>query len=328
MENGGSELDIQMIGAGSLGLLYAGKLAASGAKVTLWCRSDEQAAAIHSSGITIHHSDGGELHIPPGVVQAHPLSEFHEEAGAAADYLVLMVKQQGIEDLVERVFIPYGRSIQRCVCFQNGTGHLELLQQHLPSGAIYAAITTEGAKRIGPREVLHAGSGTTTIGPYNTEGMPESGQKSASREISDIRLIELLNRAGFKTYLSNEIYTAIYRKLMINAVINPLTALWRIPNGALLEDPMRIQLMKELFDEACAVYDAAGISREDHLWDQIVGVCRMTSTNTSSMLKDVLEGRATEISWINGSIVRLGQRHGVAAPKHELLCRLIEGTTK
>lgn len=320
-------MDIHIIGAGSLGLLYAGKLAAAGSRITLWCRSEEQAASIARTGITIQNNSADRLHSPPGLIHARPLSQFYDGGGLGADYLFLMIKQHGIQDIIQPVFAAYGSRIRRCVCFQNGTGHLELLQPHIAAGALYAAITTEGATRIGPGEVLHAGGGTTTIGLYDAEAIQGQRQKLKDPNNSDNELIELLNGAGFKAYLSNEIHTAIYRKLMINAVINPLTALWRIPNGALLDDPLRVQLMKELYDEAIAVYDAAFIPREPNLWDQIVDVCRATSSNTSSMLKDVHEGRTTEVSWINGSIVRLGHRHGVPAPKHEMLCRLIEGIT-
>jgi 2-dehydropantoate 2-reductase len=119
--------------------------------------------------------------------------------------------------------------------------------------------------------------------------------------------------------------TIIYRKLLINAVINPLTAIWRIPNGGLLASGERMKLMRELYDEAVAVYDACGIVHENGTWDSIIGVCRATSGNTSSMLADVLAARATEIRWINGSIVEMAERSGLAVPLHRWMCRMVEG---
>ena len=201
---------------------------------------------------------------------------------------------------------------------------MELLNRYLPAWELYAAITTEGAKRTGPASVLHAGHGTTTIGRLpQAEG--SSGQEQEDE--SEIELVKQLNRAGFESFLSKEMEEMIYRKLLMNAVINPLTALWRVRNGELLASPQRVAIMRALYDEGMAVYKAGNIPCGSHLWEQIEQVCRSTSDNTSSMLKDVLEGRTTEAAWINGSIVRMGRRYRVATPHHELILQLIEGMT-
>ncbi|MNI68951.1 2-dehydropantoate 2-reductase [compost metagenome] len=83
--------------------------------------------------------------------------------------------------------------------------------------------------------------------------------------------------------------------------------------------------MRELYDEAAAVCDAAGIYREDSLWDEILNVCRATSGNRSSMLADVLASRETEIRWINGALAELARRTGVDVPLHRGIIRIIEG---
>ncbi|RAR45557.1 ketopantoate reductase family protein [Paenibacillus sp. MDMC362] len=315
-------MNIHIIGGGSLGLLYAGKLADSGCRVTLWCRSEEQADKLRASGITIEETDRHQ------VIDAHAFSvsswsSFAESGGGAdADYLFLMLKQQGIEEIAAEMLALFGEDHRRLLCFQNGTGHLERLQDLLPMWTIYAAITTEGAKRTSSVSVLHAGRGTTTIGKMMPDG---SSLDALSQETHEIKLVKQLNRAGFEAFLSNEMDEMIYRKLLINAVINPLTALWRIPNGELLTSPERVSLMKQLYNEGIAVYEAAGIPYGSGLWEWILSVCQSTSSNTSSMLKDVMEGRTTEVAWINGSIVRLGQKYGISVPIHELITQLIEG---
>ncbi|MGV2805670.1 2-dehydropantoate 2-reductase, partial [Clostridium perfringens] len=86
-----------------------------------------------------------------------------------------------------------------------------------------------------------------------------------------------------------------------------------------------VRLMKQLYHEGIAVYEAAGIPYGSGLWEWIISVCQSTSGNTSSMLKDVMDGRTTEVAWINGSIVRLGQKYGISVPTHELVTQLIEG---
>ena len=316
-------MNIHIIGAGSLGLLYAGKLAASGCGVTVWCRSEEQASKLRASGITIEEIEGKPQTVAPHAFSVRAWDAFAESGAAAdADYLFLMLKQQGIEEMAREVLAPFGHHRRNLICFQNGTGHLERLRELLPMWKLYAAITTEGAKRTSSSSVLHAGHGTTTIGKM----MPAASFIGAtSREDHEIELVKELNRAGFEALLSNEMDEMIYRKLLMNAVINPLTALWRIPNGALLSSHERVGLMKQLYHEGILVYEAAGIPYGNKLWEWIVSVCQSTSGNTSSMLKDVMDGRTTEVAWINGSIVQLGHKYGVSVPKHELITQLIEG---
>lgn len=316
-------MNIHIIGAGSLGLLYAGKLADSGCRVALWCRRDEQADKLRASGITVEEGNGQHKLIHSKSLTIRAWSSFAEQGAAAdADYLFLMVKQQGIEALAAQLLAPHGHEHRRLVCYQNGTGHMERLQELLPAWTLYAAITTEGAKRTSAVSVLHAGRGTTTIGKL----LPEQGSLSPiSEDDGENELVKQLNRAGFEAFLSNEMDVMIYRKLLMNAVINPLTALWRIPNGELLSSPERIRLMQQLYDEGIAVYEAGGIPYGSRLWEWIVTVCESTSGNTSSMLKDVMDGRTTEVAWINGSIVRLGHKYGISVPKHELIVQLIEG---
>lgn len=312
-------MNIHIIGAGSLGLLYGGKLADAGCRVTLWCRSEEQADQLRSRGIFIQGVEGKRLLVESTDFTVSSWSSFAaSNAVAEADYIFCMLKQQGIEHMAAELLAPHGQDHSRLICFQNGTGHIERLHEQLPNWSIYAAITTEGAKRTSAASVLHAGHGTTTIGKI----IPD---ENSLQEDAEIELVNQLNRAGFEAFLSKEMKEIIYRKLLMNAVINPLTALWRITNGELLMSPERVDLMKQLYDEGIAVYEAGNIPYGSNLWEAIIQVCRSTSDNTSSMLKDVLENRTTEVAWINGSIADMGHTFGVSVPTHELIEQLIRG---
>jgi 2-dehydropantoate 2-reductase len=133
-----------------------------------------------------------------------------------------------------------------------------------------------------------------------------------------------MNAAGFRTHLSNQMKGIVWNKLIINSVINPLTALLRIRNGELpLTEPRR-QLMRGLLAEAREAAAGEGVPTRDDLWEQIVQVCANTAANSSSMLQDVAEGRKTEIAWINGAMIGLARLRGIPMPLHETICRLIE----
>lgn len=155
------------------------------------------------------------------------------------------------------------------ICFQNGTGHMEMLGGMLPNANLYVAVTTEAAKRKSLTEVIHAGAGEVWIGKWS---LGDGQAHSIHNDLKANNLIEVLIMAGFAAFLSNEVDTMIYRKLLINAVINPLTAIWRIPNGELLSSEQRLQLMKEVFEEAIIVYDFCEITYDKDAWDNILQV--------------------------------------------------------
>ncbi|MRN55681.1 ketopantoate reductase family protein [Paenibacillus monticola] len=320
-------MKIDIIGAGSLGLLLAGKLIHAGNEVRLWCRSVEQCRELSNSGLSVSFEDDqAEIEISGDQFVSAPVREFPATyLREPSEWIVITVKQDILHHVLPEFLSPLRQQQTYIVCFQNGLGHMEMLQELLPYADLYAVVTTEAAKRKTLTKVIHAGKGESWLGKWPVEKQMVGEHHKEQDEIQAISLLGALSLAGFTALLSKEVDTMIYRKLLINAVINPLTAIWRIPNGGLLVSEQRMQLMRELYAEAISVYEACGIVHEDNAWDNILAVCQSTAGNTSSMLADVLASRATEIRWINGSLVEMAERSGMAVPLHRWICQLIEG---
>ncbi|WP_379161206.1 ketopantoate reductase family protein [Paenibacillus sp. sgz5001063] len=323
----GDSMKIDVIGAGSLGLLLAGKLILSGAEVRLWCRSEAQAEELSRSGITVSYENGNlSQHLQGTSFQVGPISGYADTIlRQPGEWTAIMLKQNAFHNMLPKILAPLRHTRLQVVCFQNGIGHVELLQELLPEASLWAAVTTEAAKRKTLTEVIHTGLGETFIGKRGNKISNEPKVTLKEDDIAAIRLTHALTAAGFRALMSKEVDTMIYRKLLFNAVINPLTAIWRIQNGELIVSEERIQLMKELYLEATSVYEASGIKVDVQAWEGIIDVCRATSGNISSMLADVLASRDTEIRWINGSIVAMADRAGIAVPLHRWICRMVEG---
>ncbi|WJH33076.1 2-dehydropantoate 2-reductase [Paenibacillus sp. CC-CFT747] len=134
----------------------------------------------------------------------------------------------------------------------------------------------------------------------------------------------MLRRAGFTPQRSEDIRTAMWDKLLINAVINPLTGLLSVPNGALLENRESEDLMRRLLQEGVEVLTREGYTADNTIGDRVRTVCRQTAANSSSMLQDLTKGRKTEIEWINGYLLRLADKHGVDLPVNRTLYSLIK----
>lgn len=321
-------MKIEIIGSGALGMLFGGMLAASGEEVAFWTRTAEQAANLREHGIVVKGPNGSTSYIAPDGISANSIEEAMERNESdRPDWILLTVKQRHIDtELLSRMKARMG-SKTKIACFQNGVGHIEKIKASFADHSVYAVITTEGAKREGGPVVIRAGHGATRIGipGYSGFGNLEGfkAEKNEKAKEAEESLVNRLKKAGFESFLSNDIDKEIYRKLLINAVINPLTALLRIPNGELLEDTDRTELIRQLCEEGIRVYQACNIPYDPDMYSIIAGVCRSTSVNTSSMLKDVLEGLPTEVDYINGYLVEMARSVNLEVPGHETLWRLI-----
>ncbi|MFL1674253.1 ketopantoate reductase family protein [Paenibacillus dendritiformis] len=314
---------VDIIGGGALGLLFAGRLLAGGeAGVRLWTRTEEQAEKIRTEGFEAVELSGQRSRYEGVDAFPLPLAPARlRRHGLEAGMIWLFVKQTHIGPELLSVLAEMPRQPgATLVCFQNGVGHAEALAGVWPSPSLAVAVTTEAAAREGMNRIRHTGSGATWIGP----AAAEEDARSHALNFSCVSAKNLLEKAGIEAFVSNNIEDMVYQKLLVNAVINPLTALLRVKNGELLDGAERMELMRDLLAEAAGVYHAAGIPvNEEEAWKRIMDVCRLTAGNTSSMLQDILAGRPTECEAITGAIIRLGARYGAGTPLHQTIYRLI-----
>lgn len=294
-----------VIGGGSVGLLYTARLVLSGQSVTVVTRSAHQADQLQQTGIFFHQLDGTTVQVP---VSASPI----ERGLPEAHLYLLTVKQTDLSDLLPALsHIP---ASARVIALQNGMGHQELLAQVVSDRQRFFAINTEGARRLSPTEVVHTGSGLLRVGTWDHDSTRDAVIRS---------FVEWAKSIGMQAVYEEAIMPFAWRKLLANALINPLTALFDVPNGALLDNPHTLRLMRELFTEAAAVAVCSGQKIEEADWEEIVTICRNTSRNLSSMLQDVKRQRRTEVEAINGYLVKKGKEAGIPTPLHETLLRAI-----
>ncbi|MBA9085216.1 2-dehydropantoate 2-reductase [Fontibacillus solani] len=324
-------MKFDIVGAGALGLLFGGGLAASGENVVFWTRSEEQARILTAEGIELGDEAGNYRVIQPDNFEAYCVDSIIDRSVRQPDWLIITTKQWHVDDhLFEAVQHLCGQET-KVVCFQNGTGHVEAFQAIVKDIPVYAAVTTEGSRRKDARSVVRSKPGTTMIGiparhsPHGVELLTEGKYREGFADQTAEYLTKKLILAGFPALMSKDIDRDIYRKLLINSVINPLTAIWRVPNGDLLVVSERRKILRQLCDEAVEIYRANQIACDNNMFEQIVTVCQSTSRNISSMLKDVLQGSPTEIDSINGRLIEMAHRSGLTAPGHELITSLIKG---
>lgn len=194
--------------------------------------------------------------------------------------------------------------------FQNGLGSQQTVAGRWPERPILAASTTEGANRPEPGLLVHAGTGDTWVGP-----LTEPAWSAVDSSIA------LLETTGLAIHSEPAIVRRLWRKLIINAGINPYTAILDCVNGDILSAPLYQSSINSLCQELSELMSAAIQLSEppDSLRQEIEQVARHTAGNTSSMRADVLQKRQTEIDFINGYLSKLGTDLGIATPVNQML---------
>lgn len=310
---------IAVLGGGSLGLLLAGRLSAFGCSAEIWTNTEEQAARLNAEGLTVEDTSGqASVHVK---LRALP---FRQAPPFPDGPILLAVKQTALtSNFLQQLarVVPLGGTI---VLFQNGIGHVERIEQALPGRNVIAAVTTEAALRLDPVTVRHTGRGEIRLGRWRLSDQQQRATEEEKQEADFQPLVHLLKQAGFSVSLSKQMEEAMLRKLLVNAVINPLTAILRVNNGELIQTPERLELMKALFLETYEILSRYGLREETELWDHVMQVCAATKHNQSSMLQDVSLGRPTEIESINGQICRLATEQGREAPWNAAVTALVK----
>ncbi|AFI28191.1 MULTISPECIES: 2-dehydropantoate 2-reductase [unclassified Bacillus (in: firmicutes)] len=276
-------MKIAIIGGGSVGLLCAYYLSLDH-DVTVVTRRQEQAAAIQSEGIRLYK--GGEEFSADCNADTRINSDF--------DLLVVTVKQHQLQS----VFPSLERIGKTNILFlQNGMGHIHNLKDWHVGHSIYVGIVEHGAVRKSDTAVDHTGLGAIKWSAF--DGEPDR-----------LNILFKHNHSDFPICYETDWYRLLTGKLIVNACINPLTALLQVKNGDLLTTPAYLAFMKLVFQEACRILR---LENEEEAWERVQAVCRLTKENRSSMLVDVIEGRKTEADAIIGYLLKEASLHGIDA---------------
>ncbi len=312
-------LRVAVIGTGALGCLFAARLA-SCAEVWMLGTWAAGVAAAATTGVCVHEMDGTRRRVS---VRA---TDDPAQAPPADVALVLVKSYQTARAAAwaARVLKPNGLA----VTLQNGLDNGPRLAAAVGAARTGVGVTFEAATLLGPAEVRHAGRGPTLLGP-GTGDVAAAPAARAPAATSCDDLAELLRQAGFAAEVVSPIEGILWGKAVVNAAINPLTALWRVPNGELLATAERRALLADLAREAAGVAAARKVALPyPDPSARVAEVCRATAANRSSMLQDIERGRPTEIDSINGVIVAEGRRLAVPTPLNEAIWRLVRGLTK
>lgn len=302
---------IAILGAGSLGQLWAGYLPA-GHCVFLSRLSSSAASARHEPSCLeyrLEQPDASDIHCS---VAISPLAD------TRPDLVLVTTKAGDTLNALEQLMPQLGNTIP-VVLFQNGMGCQQAVADRWPTRPVLAASTTEGANRPQSGTLVHAGRGQTWVG-----GLTNNGIRCLSETVRQLSL------SGLVVHSEADIHQRMWDKLVVNAGINAFTAILDCPNGDILAHPFFLEHIDPLAREISAVMalEASQSLSTDEIKSRIYEVATATAMNTSSMRSDFQRGRETEIDSINGYIERQGQAAGIATPVNQMLTRRVKDLTE
>jgi 2-dehydropantoate 2-reductase len=298
-------MKILVVGPGAMGSLFAVLLADAGNDVHILDYKPDRALRLNEKGFRIHGASGERFKRIKVVLRA--------DANGDVDYTFIWVKSYNTTDALRSIAPAIGKE-SFIVTLQNGLGNAERIAESFGAEKVIAGVTSHGATCLAPGDIFHAGIGETVIGSFS--GEPCEGV---------LRCAKLLNEAGIQTRVSEDIRSEIWGKLIVNAAINPITAITGMRNGGLIQYAETRKVMEMVVKEGVEVATKLNISLPypDPV-GKVMDVCRLTAKNISSMLQDVMAGRRTEIDFINGAITRVGREIGVPTPVNETLTCLLK----
>ncbi len=296
---GQEQASVGIVGGGALGTFLASRFLGRGGDVRIVTRA------------------GGSRH--DELKREHPHVRLSHDFGAleGAELIFLCVKAFHTKDVARSLA---GLSLGKAsVCsLQNGWGNLDVLDQALPGTPLLAGATSLGAY-LDDRGLLHSTDrGTTVVAPWRPS-------ESARAE----RAAELIRTTGLLAEARPDARAVLWRKLVLNSAVNPVTAIAHCTNGALLQESTLFEIARRAALEGAQVGERLGLLGADFdPEDALRAILRETASNLSSMREDLSRGRRTEIEEITGAIVNLAGEHKMATPVQSALLTLVRAAER
>jgi 2-dehydropantoate 2-reductase len=290
---------VAVVGLGSIGGVVAGCIAAAGRHRVLACVRRPLQRLV--------------LDAPAGTVE-RPLTAFTEpeQINEPTDWVLVCTKThqtQSVAPWLARLCAPG----TRVAVLQNGIGHVERVAPLARGAAVQAIIVYYNGERLAPDRVrLRQGSDQDMTAADDTDGRAFAA---------------LFEGTPLRVQLSPEFPTLVWRKLLINAVANPITTL-TLQRQAVLRRPDIVELCHAVLAEAAAVGRAEGVPLDDDEPQRAMATLFTFSGELgTSMYFDRLAGRPLEVEALTGAIVAAGERHGIATPLNRALLAMLRAVS-
>jgi 2-dehydropantoate 2-reductase len=285
------------MGAGAVGCYYGGMLARAGHEVTLIGRPNH-VDAINRDGLRMQTLTFDE--------HVRVAASTQPSAVEGASLVLFCVKSTDTESAAAELK-PYLEEDALVLVLQNGVDNADrvrtVISQEVAAAVVYVAAGMEGSGHV-----RHHGRGDLVI-------EPSSQSEAFARVLIDSQI---------PTEISPNVRGALWAKLILNCAYNALSAITQLPYGRLAANASVEACMRDIVGECLAVAKAEDIAIPGDVDASVRMIAEKMPTQFSSTAQDVARSKPTEIDHLNGLIVRLGEKHGIATPANRVLHALVK----
>ncbi len=299
-------LSILMIGAGGIGGYYGARLFEAGHRVVLTARG-AHLEALQRKGLTVHYEN---CKIECQVAAVDHATLMRGYSADDFDVIIVGLKSTATQAVLDDLGDWLAQSQVPVLSLQNGVDNEALLAAALGENRVLGGL----AVRIGGHIVRP--------GVIAAEGVAQivMGEWPHAAEAPDVRrpLLDTLqtefNQAGIPTTVSDNIQLELWRKLVINNGVNPLSALTGLDTRSLTQHSQYSRIVKGMMAETVAAASADGVSLGKQDLDDMFDLIRSFNAIKTSMLVDKEKGRPLELDSIAGAVLRRCESLGIEAP--------------
>ena len=305
-------MKIAVLGAGALGCAMGSCLSEAGHEVWLINRRADHVEAMNQHGLNVR-IHGVDTTI--SVKAARSAQEIAASTGSV-DLIVVLVKSfHTLEAITSATSIVGTDTV--VLSLQNGLGHEDVLADVVGRDKVLAGKTYAGGVLLGPGRIIRGTEGKETyIGELDGR-LTERVQ----------RIARTFNDAGLLTHISDNIMGTMWDKLLVNVATGALSGITHLAYGDLYQVPEVKACALAAVQEAMNVAQASGIrlSVSDPEQPWIKAAAGLPPEFKASMLQSLEKGSVTEVDYVNGSVVRWGQKCGVPTPVNRTLVACLKG---
>ncbi len=295
-----------MVATGGIGGYLAVRLTQAGEEVATLARG-EHLDAIKSKGLALEDSNGLTT------VRPHLATDNPTEIGPV-DAVIFAVKAKDIERAAESC-LPLLSSETVVIPFLNGVETVERLATVVPLGHIASGTAGISTTIAEPGTIRQ-------VGKFATFTFAERDSTQSPRILAVRSAFE---RAGLDAPVVEDIDVELWRKFCIFAPMSGVTAAARCTLGEIKYDPHLARLFQDGIAETAVLGRALGVALPDDIESRIwQGIGDLPDSMRASTAIDLEAGRALEVDWISGAVVRLSDAAGLDAPIHRALNAVLQ----
>lgn len=305
-----------MIGTGGIGGYYAARLLSVGHQVVLTARG-EHLEALRENGLKVHYEGRELFHRPDAYDHQQLVNQYKPDN---FDLIVITLKATATASVVEELGAWLERGRVPVLSLQNGVDNEPLLADAIGADRVIGGLAVRIGGHIARPGVIEVeGVAQIVMGAW-----PKANGTSDTRKPLLDTLTAAFNDAGIPTTLSENIRYELWRKLVINNGVNPLSALTGLDTRSLTHHPQFSKIVYGMMAETVEASKADGVNLEKKDLDEMFELISNFNAIKTSMLVDKEKGRPLELDSIAGAVLRRCEALGVEAPYTATIYALLQ----